>query len=195
MYAAIDEAECAAAILKENNPCRMNHAGIGYLLASGLNGPQEAAEYLSRALLDQIIVQFQMVMGYLNVYMKTKRYREAADILSWQIAVYQGLKEPGRVSFLYKNEALLEAVCAQMWLNQGERGAAQDHLRRAKAAALCFDAAPDYHAKGIRFFESAEPVTTYDDMGKTAMEAIEKHIRDEACEKLSAMWEEVKNEE
>ena len=195
MYAAINDTERALEILKENNPRRMNHAGIGYLLASSLSRPQEAGEYLSRALFDQIVMQFQIVMGYLIVYTKTKRYREAVDILSWQIASYQGLKEPGKACFLNKNEALLETVCAQMWMIQGEPGAARDHLRRARAAALRFDAAPDYHGKGIRFFESKEPVTAYDDMGATAMEAIEKHIEEEACEELSAMWEAVKNEE
>lgn len=195
MYAALGEAERGLAILKANNPCRMNHASIGYMLASNLNRTQEAEEYLSKALLDTIVTQFQITMGCLNVYTKTKRYREAADILNWQIAFYQGLKRPGTASFLDKNEALFEAICAQMWMIQGEKGAARDHFRKAKAAAQRFDAAPDYHAKGIRFFESTEQMTMYDDMGATAMEAIEKHIAEEADEKLSAMWEEIKAEE
>lgn len=117
-----------------------------------------------------------------------------ADILNWQIGSYQGLKTPGKASFLDKNEAMFEATSALMWIRQGELGAALDHLRRAKAAAQRFDAAPDYHGKGIRFFESEEPMTMYDDMGATAMEAIEKHVAEEACEELRAMWEEVKAE-
>ncbi len=194
LYAALNEAEHALSILKKNNPCRMNDAAIGYTLASSLNRPEEAGEYLSGALLDGIVTQFQIVFGYVNMYAKTKRYREAADILSWQIASYQGLKAPGKTSFLDKNEALSEAISALMWIRQGEMGAALDHLRRAKAAAQRFDAAPDYRAEGLRFFERAEPAVMYDDMGATAMEAIEKHVAEEACEELSAMWEKVKKE-
>ena len=194
MATALGEAERAVALLKENNPKRMNHAAIGYMLASDLNRPQEAGEYLSKALLDCIVTQFQITLGYLNMYTKTKRYREAADVLSWQIAAYQGLKKSGEASFLEKNEALFEAVCALMWIRQGEPDAARDHLRRAKAAAMRFDAAPDYHGKNVRFFESEEEMTMYDDMGATAMEAIEKHVAEEACAELSAMWEEVKKE-
>ncbi|MBR5224526.1 MAG: helix-turn-helix transcriptional regulator [Clostridia bacterium] len=194
MATALGESERALAILREKNPCRMNHAAIGYMLASDLNRPQEAGEYLSMALLDQIVTQFQIVMGYVNMYVKTKRYREAAEILNWQIASYQGLKKPGEASFLHKNEALFEAVCALMWIKQGEPGAARDHLRRAKAAALQFDTAPDYHGKKVRFFENTDEMTIYDDMGATAMEAIEKYIAQEKCGEMSAMWEEVKKE-
>lgn len=195
MYAAIGKAERALEILRENNPRRMNHAAMGYLMASNLNRPNEAEKHLSVALLDQVVTQFQIVMGYLNVYVKTKRYRDAADILMWQVAAYQGLKEPGKVSFLDKNEAMLEAVCALMWMKQGEPGAAGDHLRKAKAAALRFDASPDYRGKNIRFIEGTQEMTAYDDLGATAMEAIEKHLAEEACAELNAMWEKIKAEE
>ena len=195
MYTALGEVERGLEILKANNPCRINHASIGYMQASDLNKTQEAEEYLSKALLDVIVTQFQITMGYLNVYTKTKRYREATDILNWQIASYQGLKRQGTASFLDKNEALFEVICALMWMKQGEMSVAKDHLCKAKAAAEHFDAAPDYHGKNVRFFECAEEMTMYDDMGETAMEAIEKHIAEEACEELSAMWEEIKAEE
>ena len=110
MYTVLGEPDRAIAILKENNARRMNHAAIGYIMASDLNTPEEAVEYLSKALLDGVVTQFQIVMGYLNVYMKTKRYQEAVNILNWKIASYQGLKLPGTASFLDKNEAMLEAV-------------------------------------------------------------------------------------
>ena len=189
------EADRAVEMLRAENPNRVNHALIGCTLASACNRPKEAVEYLSHALLDTIVAQFRIVVGYVNAYIKTKRYQEALDILDWLIASYAGLVEPGRMSFLIKDAAVLMSVCAYVLVMMGRRDEARAYLRRAKRDAQQFDAAPDHRVSSMRFFDSSEPVAVYDDLGATAMQGIERMIKEDDCEELAALWEAVCNEE
>lgn len=65
-------------------------------------------------------------------------------------------------------------------------------LEIARAWAERFDADPCYDVTGIRFVNMSERATFYDDMGATAMEAIEKVIDEQKDERLSALWKEAK---
>lgn len=65
-------------------------------------------------------------------------------------------------------------------------------LEAAWAWAERFDADPRYDVTGIRFVNMSERATSYDDMGATATEAIEKVIDEQKDERLSALWKEAK---
>ena len=136
----------------------------------------------------------QIVMGYANVYLIPGEYAQAQALLEWGVRVFEGLKDGERPCFLDKiNGALLVCLAyAQLGLN--EEGAARQSLRRARGLAEAFDARPDYRAGALRFVLD-EPAGVYDDLGATAMEGVQKMVRDMENERLTALWKEVDENE
>jgi tetratricopeptide (TPR) repeat protein len=94
IHFALGEYDKGIALLKENNPCRLNHSSIGMVLASSCNDPEGALPFLSRALLDLTVTHFEIVVGYMNVFCKTKDYANALALVDWALAFYPGLKDP-----------------------------------------------------------------------------------------------------
>ena len=68
IYLALGEYNKGVELLKQNNPCRMNHPLIGQTLASSCDNPDGALPYLSMALLDLTVTHMEIVMGYTNVF-------------------------------------------------------------------------------------------------------------------------------
>lgn len=191
---ALGEYEKGLELLKMHNPCRLNHSLIGLTLASSCNDPDGALPYLSMALLDLTKTHLQIVMGYLNVYCETGAYQEALAVADWALALYPGLKRPGKPSYMDKSEAALWAVRAAVLLLLNERDSAAGSLRRAKAIALQFDGAPSYDALQVRFVSGSQPATAYDDMGDTAMIGIDHVIAQYENRELSDLWRGIRNE-
>lgn len=181
-------------ILKKNNPCRLNYPLIGQTLASSCNDPEGALPYLSIALIDLTVSHMQIVIGYVNLYEKTKDYQNAIALLDWALSFFPGLKKPGQPSALNKSEALLWVVRAGIHLHLNEPGLTEDCLHRAKAIALEFDAAPSYDVRAIRFVSQEESASSVDDLGDTAMDGIEETIAESDSEELRSLWRMIKDE-
>ena len=194
IYSQLGKPQKAVEILKKNNPCRMNSALIGDILASGCDRPKDAVPYLSEALLDCVVSQIRITMGYFNVFVKRKDYRSAAEILQWALGSFQSLKLPQRTNFLEKTEAMYLLICGDMYLRLGWREVAGDYLRRAKMLAQKFDADPSYAAEHIRFVALEEKSSGHDNLGVTAMEALRHYIEEEADTALIVLWEEIMHE-
>lgn len=194
IYIALDECEKGIALLQKNNPCRINSALIGETLAAGGNKPDEALPYLSEALLDNIVSQIHIVMGYVNVFIKKKDYHSAVEILQWELTTFPGLKYSDKASFLLKTEAFLYALCGEMYLYLGEHTKACDYLMRAKKIAIQFDEHPNYNTANIRFIVSNTMSTGHDNLGSTAMAAIQNLVDEENSELFTRLWEEIKND-
>lgn len=195
VYISLDQYEKGLDILKQNNPCRLNHSLIGQVLASSCNDPKGAMPYLSTALLDLTVLHMQIVMGYLNMYCKQQDYQNALLLLEWALAFYPGLKYSQRRGHLDKNEATLWAVRADVLWRLEQKEEAADSLRKAKTVAVAFDQAPDYHARSIRFVSAQETATAYDDLGSTAMDAIDTVIAESSESMLLALWRRIRDEE
>lgn len=133
-------------------------------------------------------------MGYLNVYFKTGDYQEALAMADWALGFYQGLRNPGKQSYIEKSEATLWAIRAEILLTLHKKEEAADSLRKAKNTALRFDKAPDYNALNLRFVASSKPATAFDDMGDTAMKGIDGVIAQFGELELSTLWEQIKTE-
>ncbi len=125
-------------LLKQNNPCRMNHPLIGQTLASSCNDPEGALPYLSMALLDLTVIQMEVVMGYLNVFCKTKDYHNALALVDWALAFHPGLKNSEKRSYMDKNEAFLWAIRADIQLSLGNKEEVINSLHQAKNIASRF---------------------------------------------------------
>lgn len=194
VYLNLGEEEKALELLKKHNPCCLNHSLIGFILASSCDEPKNALPYLSRALLELTQTHMELVMGYLNVYFKTGDYQEALVMADWALGFYQGLRNPGKQSYIEKSEATLWAIRAEILLTLHKKEEAADSLRKAKNIALRFDKAPDYNALNLRFVASSKPATAFDDMGDTAMKGIDGVIAQFGELELSTLWEQIKTE-
>ncbi len=184
----LDDWEKAAEILKEHNPCRLNHALIGQILALWGEQPRQALPYLSGALLDMLVTQSQIVTGYLNLYEKTADWDNAAALLDWTLRFYEGLKRPDAPAFTDKYEAILWTLRAHIQLRQAQPDKARDCLRRALAIARAFDAAPCYDAASLRFVDRLEKATAVDDLGPTAREGIDRMVAEQHDPELTELW-------
>ena len=194
IHIAIDEYDKGVELLKQNNPCRMNHPLIGETLASSCNDPEGAMPYLSMALLDFTVTHMQIVMGYLNAFCKTKDYLNALALVDWALAFYPGLKNPEKRSYMDKSEALLWTIRADIQLSLCKNEDAMNSLRRAKDIAMRFDEAPNYDASSIRFVSCQSPATAFDDLGDTAMIGIEGVIAECEHPELMNLWRRIQNE-
>lgn len=194
VYIALDQTEKGLEILKKNNPCRLNHPMIGEVLASSCNDTKGALPFLSAALLDLIVTHMQIVMGYLNIYCKQKEYENARLLLDWALAFYPGLKYPQKRSYLDKSEAALWALRAEVLWHLAQKEEATDSLRNAKTAADAFDREPNYDARRIRFVSAEEAATAYDDLGSTAMAAVDAILADSDDPALTALWKRIRDE-
>ena len=194
IHLALGEHGKGLEILKKYNPCRLNHSLIGQTLASACNDPEGALPYLSMALLDLTAVHMQIVMGYINIYCKTKDYENALALVDWALAFYPGLKCPGKRSHMDKSEALLWAVRADILLALNKKEDAINSLLHAKTIALQFDEAPNYDAASVRFVSCEVPATAYDDFGDTAMLSVDSVVTESENNELMELWGMIKNE-
>ena len=190
-YASLGDEEKALEILKENNPRGINNDEIGLSLAGRCNRPDEAAEYLSMALVDQLASLVRVANGYMNLYFKKEDFASGEAILRAVLDFFSALKAPGKVSFLDKPCAGFCVCLALAQHRQGKGEEARRSLRAAKELAERFDRAPDYAVDSIRFVRTAKRRTAFDDLGATAAEGVLRAVRDMECAELTALWEEV----
>lgn len=193
-YIGIGEAEKAAELLKNNNPCGVSDAIIGQTLASDCDRPEEAVPYLSMALLNNIASFTRIVMGYYNVYCKRREFGSARDILRGALVFFELFSQPKKADFLDKVSAIFYTCLAHVEIELGEAGGARNALQSARRAAETFDRMPDYRGDSIRFvYENA--TTVFDSLGDTAKESVQNLLQDIKNEALSAMWEEIDHAE
>lgn len=194
-YMNIGESEKAVELLKKHNPCGINDTLIGQTLASVCDRPEDAIPYLSMALLHNVEGVTHIVMGYMNVFFKQKKFAAAVDVVGWALSYYDGLRIPGQNGFFDKLIGILFVYLAAAHLELGHFPEAREALRKAKTEAEGFDRSPAYNADSIRFVFIHEPKTVYDDIGESAMEGVRIAVRSMDNVTLSALWEEVDHEE
>ena len=194
IHLALGEHGKGVELLKLHNPCRLNHPLIGQALASSCDDPEGALPYLSMALLDLTVAHMEIVMGYINVFCKTKDYSNALDLVDWALTFYPGLKNPEKRGYMDKSEAILWAVRADILLTLCKKEEAIKSLHQAKDTALRFDEAPNYDASSIRFVSCQTPATAFDDLGDTAMISIDDLIAEYEKSELLNLWRIVKDE-
>lgn len=195
-YEALGEYEKSLEILKKNNACGIFSEHIGANLAVFLHRPEEAEPYLLSALLKSGATLFNTIFGYVFAYQARGDYRSAREMLRWGIEFMRGIKkESGAPDFLDKIIAEMLILLAHTQLETGETEAARASIRRSRELALCFDASPDYGFSSLGFGAGAEGLGAADILGQTAAESIETIIRLICSAKLSAMWEEERENE
>ena len=106
-----------------------------------------------------------------------------------------GLREGDKPNYFDKVSAAFFAALAGSQFLAGQGGEARDTLIKAKELAEFFDAAPSYDESDVRFIDRIEGASAHDDIGATAMIAVENVVIKYEDEAFTALWEQVKNGE
>lgn len=196
MHSAGD-VEGALKLLKEYNVEGVNNVEIGTILAKEKETSQEALNYLTRALLSAETSMLQFSVGYANACLHLDRPAQALEFNRLLYQFIQGLKEPGKASYLDKSQVILLVLNVFACFQLGDRERTKEYLRQARQLALRFDAAPSYGLEHHKFITLQRDAAAYDDFGPTALEGVKAQLKDNKKDSpgLWALWEEVCHEE
>lgn len=189
VYLSMGEWETGLDMLKANNAEGVNDADIGGLLAREEGCEDEAMDYLSGALMSNVMKLVNIMDDLSVIYEKRGEPEKAQDAYRWACSFVGSLILPGETGFL--NHVLIGnmaglAVCLY---RMGDIEQASNFLSAAKEKARVFDAEPDYSMRDMRFYESADSATGFTDFGIGATESIRRHLmQQEEAEELMELW-------
>ena len=195
-YCYMDRTDDAVALLKKNNAGGMNDYRIGLLLSQEAGRAEEALGYLSDALVGCYSQLYNICVGYANAYAALGEYEKMVEIAQWMLSLGRGLRSGDTVNWMDRGDVRLCTILAEAEQLRGNHREASAYLAKAWEAARRFDAAPEYRTgTGMKFFHGSSGMTSYDDMGQTAMDMIENALAaEENGEGLRPLWEKVKKE-
>ena len=174
-YWGLGEVEKGVELLKAHNAGGMYNHRLGLILAIN-DRTEEAEPFLSETMAQLTADLCDTVIGYMNVFFSRDDYASAEAILGWGIETMSGLRKDGKPNYLDKvcSGLLAARACAQFL--SGREDAARDTLRKAKRLAAFFDAAPSYDESDVRFVSPIEGASANDDLGATALEAVQNVV-------------------
>lgn len=197
-YISLGKTDQGVELLKKYNFAGVHNDLIGEQYAiSDDHEPEEAELYLMKAFADCFQKQVRTMTGYANYYAKLKNREAVLDVMLWLIGYLESVKSSEAVvSYVDKMRAPFYAECANQSFQLGRMEEAGGYLRKAIRIARAFDAAPVYHVQGMKFcIGDTKHATAYDDIGETAMDAIEGQLlRGGRPDELKALWEKLKDE-
>ena len=189
-YLVLDEADKAIELWKTHNAGGTFNQAIGNILAQS-ERPEDAVPYLSEALAKILSDIITTINGYMNVYLQRGDHSSGQAILRWGTDVLFGLHNGDKPNFLDKVCAAFLTALAGSQLMNCQDDEARESLKKAKELAAFFDAAPSYDESDIRFITRIEGASAHDDIGATAMDAVQNAVNAFENEKLSALWREL----
>ena len=194
VYLGLDEWEKAIELLKRYNADGLYSHKIGFILAR-YERTEEAVPFLSKAMAKIVSDLATAIIGYINVYFTSGDYASAQAILHLGIELFSGLRKADKPNLFDKvNSALLAALAGAQFL-AGQEDEARATLEQAKKLAAFFDATPSYDESDIRFITRIDGASAHDDIGSTAMDAINNTIRELKNEAFTALWKSITEQE
>ncbi len=187
--------EEAMEILKRNNVNGVHNARIGRLYAMDEEYPiEKAVPFLTEALLNGISTQIDIMMGYLNYYERKGDTESELEVSRWILQYLKSLRPDEGVSYLDKIIAPFYSEQARLLDVLGRQKEAEKAMQEAFQVANQYDAAPSCRSDSVRFCIS-DSKTLYDDIGSTAMFAVEEQMeREQFSDALCSIWERLKTE-
>lgn len=181
--------------LKKLNGGGSQNDMIGLVLAKFCEKPEEALPYLTAGFYGHLVSVLRGVVGFAKAYTLMERYDEVFAVLEWMVCAIKKLHDPSINSVMDKFEVFMLTLMADSMMRKGELEYAYSYLREARDQARRFDAAPEYHTGvGWKFFHGDGADVSLDDLGETAMLALEKVVEVDGCRELKELWKEIKDE-
>ncbi len=194
-YIILGEIEKGLELLKQCNIGGIHNATIGMVyMESKKYDADEALPYLTNAFLKCMESLIRTMDGYANYFMKKKDYESALDAGLWITQYMESIKKPGKANFLDKFIAGSYTSCAYLAELLERDDDATQYLKKAFVHQQLFDATPSYNVRDVKFcLGEIEDATVYENMGVTAMESVERKLKDLGCsEKLCLLWKNLK---
>ncbi|MBR5426788.1 MAG: helix-turn-helix transcriptional regulator [Clostridia bacterium] len=193
-YLGLNEVDKGIELMKQSNAGGLFSSKIGNTLAQ-IDRAEEATPYLSEAMAKLTADLCNIVSGYMNVFGQRRDFASAEAILNWGVDVLTGLRKDGKPNFFDKVSSAFLSAKARVEFELGDADAARESLIKAKQYAEFFDASPSYDESDIRFIDRIEGASVHDDIGATAMDAIQSVVDEYEKEAFTTLWNRVKNEE
>jgi tetratricopeptide (TPR) repeat protein len=187
----MDEREKSIELLKKNNAGGIYSDTIGIVLALDLKRDEEAEQFLSEALLLNIIGLVNSVSGYALILCHRGDYAAAEKMLSGFIDYLRQFKEGEKTDFTDKIMASMVIAMAHVYTLEKKTEEAKECLRKVLAFVRQFDAAPDYGIQTFRYPAFHQDAVFSDGLGASASESIETLMNLLGNQKLSDMWKEI----
>lgn len=187
----------AIELLQRNNVEGVNDSMIGLLMSQDPVRAKESLEYLSDALYGSLNTIFMACSGYVNAFSAMGKYGEVEELVRWLLEAGKGLRNEHVVTYQDKTDVLLYTVLASMAVKQGKEQESYLWLKKARQAALRFDAAPQFKTGvGLKYYFGSDTAVSYDNIGQTAMKSIENIIFDENADReLVDLWTRIQAED
>lgn len=191
IYLGLGETDKGIELLKAHNAGGMYNGKIGLMLAQ-IDRLEESAPFLSESMARLTSDIISTVVGYMNYYLKRGDIDSGRAILEWGSSVFAGLRRGDKPNYLDKVNSVFTAAVAGTHMMSGNEDEARRKLEKAKELAEFFDSAPSYDESDVRFIERIEGASVHDDIGPTAMEAVDTTVSEFENEALSALWESIR---
>ena len=187
----LGERERGLEILKRNNTGCIYSSDIGTCLAAFMDRPEEAAPYLSDALLGGMSNRLTATVGYVFVFRSRNDWESALDIVVWGLGILTGLKTETNSDALDKAHAEMLALLAYVQSKVGKREEALASLAKAGEIARRFDSKPDYSLQTMRFGDHTDQTVVFDVFGAAAAKSVERLLGLLGDRALSEQWGEM----
>lgn len=189
----IDE---AIEVLKSNNIAGINDDILGMIYVMNKADYAKGIEYLASAS-SLIFNKFvQVISGFANAYLHTKRYDEAKRLCSFFDSFTMAATiDTSKPTFLTKLNALFHAAAGDCMISQGKVEEGKNYYRKAYECAASFDSNPSHGVDNVLMMNELPSTTAvYDQIGVNAMESVEQQIFSNGNEKSMNAWKEIKKE-
>ncbi len=192
---ALNKNDKGLEVLKKYNACGVNNPLIAFTYAADENcDPKEAEPYLVKGFGDVVVSLLRIMEAYANYYTRIGDNEASLCTMLCLIQFLESIKtDEGTVSYVDKLRAPCYSGCAPLCEVLGRKDEVEPYLRKAYTIAKAFDAAPVYSISGIRFcVGDSKNATVYDDIGKSAMEAVERQIgQKDSSGYLKEIWRQI----
>ena len=194
-YFQLGEREKGLQLLKDHNAGGVFSPQIGGYLAILMDRPEEAAPFLSEALLDGMFDLFSAIAGYVFLFRSRKDWESALAIVNWGLDLLNGLKTEAAADVMDKTHAEMLVMLAYVQARLGRPQESRTSLENAAKTALRFDSTPDYSLKSLRFAEHPDQILIYDILGASACGSTAMLLDLLGDEALAAQWKELTGNE
>ena len=186
----LGEKEKSIELLRKNNAGGIFSSDIGALLSIFGDTPEEAAPFLSEALMSGMSCLLTAIAGYVFLFRTRNDWDSSIDILSWGIDLLTGLKTESKLDMLEKTHAEMLVLLAYVQAKIGMQAESAKSLNKARNMALRFDSMPDYSLKAMRFADHMDQTAVFDIFGASASGSIAYLISFLNDQRLADQWEE-----
>ncbi|MCR5427952.1 MAG: helix-turn-helix domain-containing protein [Lachnospiraceae bacterium] len=180
--------------LKENNAAGINADEIGRTQIFSGNY-EEGLSNVSYALFKSIGKIMLLAAGYIEAYIRLKKYDDALHICDWTYGLMDGLRIPGKMSYFDETIVIIRTMRIWVFCEMNDCEALARELRIAYPEAMRFDAAPDHGYENARHFLTKEPLTPFIEFAPTLVEGIDSSFDDvDNDSEVYRTWQRVRKE-